>query len=140
MATVDFFEARGSRWEEALCRQLEAEHAAGRRAYVWASSEAHARALDDLIWTFRDDAFVPHGLWQGEATADEAITIGWKAGNPNAADCLVLVRDAQPGELTGYARVIDFAPVDHPALREAARRRFRTFREAGLTVSFHPAP
>jgi DNA polymerase-3 subunit chi len=118
---------------------VEEEHAAGRRVYVWASSEAQARELDELLWTFRDDSFVPHGLWQGQSPFDEPVAVGWRPGNPNAADCLVLARDASPPEIAGFARVVDFAPVDEPALREAARTRFRAFRDAGLPVRFHGA-
>lgn len=137
---VDFHEVRGPRWEEAVCRRVEEELAAGRRVYVWAASEAQARRLDELLWTFRDDAFVPHGLWQGEAGCGEAVAVGWRPGNPNEATSLVLARDAAPGELSGFDRVHDFAPVDDPALAEAARARYRAYRAGGLSLRFHAAP
>lgn len=137
MPTVDFFEVRGRRWEEALCQRVEEEQAAGQRVYVWASSEAQSRGIDDLLWTFRDDSFVPHSLWQGENPFDEAVAVGWQPGNPNRASCLVLARDASASEIKSFDRVIDFAPVDDPALRDAARVRFRTFRDAGFAVTFH---
>jgi DNA polymerase-3 subunit chi len=77
--------------------------------YVWAGSEADARRLDDLLWTFREDSFVPHELWQGEDSLEDPVAVGWTAGNPNNSSCLV------------------------------ARQRFRAFREAGLQVAFHPS-
>lgn len=137
---VDFYEARGPRWEETLCHRVELELAEGRRVYVWASSETQARRLDELLWTFRDDSFVPHALWRGEGDLEEVVAVGWRPGNPNRADCLVLARDAVPAELAGYARAVDFAAVDVGELRDAARLRFRAFRDAGLAVAFHAAP
>ena len=136
---VEFFEVKGPRWDLALCAQVERAYEAGERVYVWASSEAQARHLDELLWEFREDAFVPHGLWQGEPGFDDPVAVGWRPVNPNGATCLVLARDASPEDVRGYARVIDFAPVDLPDQVEPARRRFRAFREAGFRVRFHRA-
>lgn len=140
MTCADFHEIRGPRWDLALCRQVQAAWEAGERVYVWADSEADARRLDELLWTFRDDAFVPHELWQGEPALDTPVAVGWRSGNPNRAGCVVLARDASPAEVEGFQRVVDFAPVDLPDRIGAARNRYRAFREAGLAVSFHPAP
>ncbi len=141
MARVQFHEARGHRWELELCRQVEAALGRGERIYVWADSEAAARSLDELLWTFRDDAFVPHALWQGEASFPDPVAVGWRAGNPNGATLLVLARDAEPRDLRGFARVLDFAPVDVAPLADAARRRYRAFRAGGHAVEFvGPAP
>lgn len=140
MSRVDFYEAKGRRWETALCQVVEQAWEAGTRVYVWAASEAHAREVDELLWTFRDESFVPHGLWQGEAGLDEAVAVGWKPGNPNGAVCLVLAWDATPAEAAGYERVADFAAVDVPDLKEAGRRRYRSFQQAGFDVVFHRGP
>ena len=140
MSRVDFYEATGRQWEATLCRVVEQAWEAGTRVYVWAASEAQARDLDGLLWTFRDESFVPHGLWQGEASLDEPVAVGWKPGNPNGAACLVLARDASPAEVGGFARVVDFAAVDVPPLKEAGRNRYRAFQQAGFAVTFHPSP
>jgi len=139
MPSVELSAVTGARWDLALCRAVEAVYGQRCRTYVWAASEPEARRLDDLLWTFREDSFVPHGLWQGEPGCDEPVAVGWKAGNPNAAGCLVLARDAAPAEVQAFPRIIDFAPVDLPDLRLSAQGRFRAFRAAGLQVTFHPA-
>jgi DNA polymerase-3 subunit chi len=136
MPRVTFFEIRGPRWDLALCRQVEAAYEAGERVCVWAESEAEARRLDDLLWTFRDESFVPHDLWQGETALDTPVAVGWRPGNPNGAACLVLARGAAPAEAAGFGRVVDFAPVDLPDRLEPARARFRAFRAAGFEVEF----
>ena len=139
MKRADFYEVKGTHWELALCQLVERAHTGGHRVYVWTSSEADARRFDDLLWTFREESFVPHELWLGEGCVEDPVAVGWRAGNPNNASCLALARDASPDEISGFAQVLDLAPVDLPSLREVARQRFRAFREAGLQVSFHPA-
>ncbi|MHB8764666.1 MAG: DNA polymerase III subunit chi [Deferrisomatales bacterium] len=140
MTRVEFYELKGTGWEAGLCERVEALAAEGGRVYLWAAAEADARRLDDLLWTFRDDSFVPHDLWEGGAALDSPVAVGWARGNPNAADCLVLARDAHPDDLRGFSRAVDFAPVDDPGRIEAARARFRAYRAAGLQVAFHRAP
>ncbi|MDW7709982.1 MAG: DNA polymerase III subunit chi [Deferrisomatales bacterium] len=140
MPRADFYEIRGPRWELALCRQVEAAYEAGERVCVQAGSEAEARRLDELLWTFRDEAFVPHDLCRGELRATTPVAVGWRPGNPNDATCLVLARDAAPQEAVGFDRVVDFAPVDMPDLVALTRRRYRAFRDAGFAVAFHKAP
>ena len=139
MPRADFHEVRGTNWEAALCRQVLAAWEAGERVYVWAESEAGARRLDELLWTFAEDAFLPHDLWQGELQLATPVAVGWRPGNPNGATCAVLATDASPADLDGFARVVDFAPVDVPERIGPARDRYRALREAGFQVSFHPA-
>ncbi|GAB6063503.1 DNA polymerase III subunit chi [Deferrisoma palaeochoriense] len=134
---IDFFEVKGPRWDLALCDTVERAYEAGLRVYVWAESQADARHLDDLLWEFREDSFVPHALWQGEERVEEPVAVGWKPGNPNAATCLVLARDASPADLQGFDQVVDFAPVDLPDRVGPARARFKAFRAAGFDVRFH---
>ncbi len=138
MTRVDFYQLRGARWQGGACARVEALAAAGARVYLWAGSEAEARQFDELLWTFREDSFVPHDPWDGRGELDTPVAVGWHPGNPNRADCLVLVRDAGPDEVRPFPRVIDFVPQDVPDLLPAPRARFAAFRAAGFAVEFHP--
>ncbi|MBI5446383.1 MAG: DNA polymerase III subunit chi [Deltaproteobacteria bacterium] len=140
MAGIDFYEVKGPRWELAVCERVEALYEAGERVYVRAPSEALARALDDLLWTFREDSFVPHRLWGGEGDLPDPVAVGWRRGNPNGATCLVLAGAGEPEELSGFAQAFDFVPVSDPELTAGARERYRAFRAAGHQVTFRPAP
>ncbi len=139
MTLVEFFEVRGPRWQLMLCAHVEQAVAAGQRVYLLADGEAGARHFDGLLWTFRDDSFVPHALWQGETAIPDPVAVGWREGNPNGAHILVLARATAPERVDGFARVIDLAPVDLPDLRDDARARFRDFQSRGLQPTFHRA-
>lgn len=140
MAVAEFHQVSGKRWEHVLCELAAAAAAAGERCYLWASSEAKAREFDDLLWTFSDRSFVPHALWQGEASCDEPVAVGWRPGNPNGASCLLLGRPASPAEAGTFHRVVDLVLMDDPSALEQARHRFRTFRKAGFSVVTLPSP
>lgn len=137
--TVDFIEIEAPNWEAGLCDRVAGLFDEGARVYVWAPSQAAAVRLDDLLWTWREETFVPHALWSGEAAFDEPVAVGWNPGNPNGAEVLVLAGD-QPAEallpcISAYPRVLDFIPKAEKTATEAARNRYRAFRDAGLTLN-----
>jgi DNA polymerase-3 subunit chi len=141
MPRVDFYEVGDPDWELALCRLVETAYEAGERVYVWASSEARARRLDERLWAFRDESFVPHDLWQGEAALPDPapVLVGWLPSPPEGIRSLCLARHAAPAELAGFDRIIDLVPSADDALKRAARSRYRAFRDAGFEVAYHPA-
>ena len=65
---VDFYllasDQPDARWLVA-CRLLEKAYYKGHKVYVFCDNQQDAEYLDELLWTFRDDSFIPHNL-QGE--------------------------------------------------------------------------
>lgn len=47
------------------CRLLEKAYQQQHKVYVQTPSQQEAEALDELLWTFKDECFIPHNL-QGE--------------------------------------------------------------------------
>ena len=63
-----------------LLRSLES----GWRAAVQAASEERVEALDTLLWTYREESFLPHGTPR-TAASEQPIYLTAGADNPNAA-------------------------------------------------------
>ena len=61
MAEVLFYHLTAAPLEATLPDLLEKSLARGWRVLLRAGSEAGLGFLDDRLWTFRDDAFLPHG-------------------------------------------------------------------------------
>ena len=64
----------------------------GWRAVVETSSRERATALDAMLWTYRDDSFLPHGIAGDETDADQPVLIATDDGNANARQCPLLRR------------------------------------------------
>jgi DNA polymerase-3 subunit chi len=141
--TADFFEVPAARREESLCEKVSDFYEKGERIYVRASSEAAAKKLDELLWTFRDNSFVPHALWSGEeALLTEPVAVGWRSGNPNSAGKLVLAGPVDAEELLAardaFNSIADFVPNGDKGATMSARERYRLLREAGVELVHHP--
>jgi len=80
------------------------------RAVVQVGSEERCASLDAHLWTYRDDAFLPHGM-AGESGAARSAHLQpvWLTtgdDNPNQAEVRFLADGAEPGALGDYRRVV----------------------------------
>lgn len=124
-----FYDLDGAPLDLGLGRLLEAALAEGRRVCVRLGQEERVVALDQGLWTYRNDSFLPHG-YEGDP-AEHPVWLTAAAGNPNAADLLVLVDDAPLDGREGFAGTAYLFDRRDPAMRDIARDRFAAFRDEG---------
>ena len=139
MTRVDFYilaeRSRGDRFL-LTCRLLEKIHGQGRRVYVNTAGDAEGRHLDRLLWTYRQQSFLPHGL-VGEADPHlNPILIGWEPPPEEEHDVLVNLAAQVPSFFSRFERVAE--PIDRePAVRQAGRDRYRFYRDRGYPLETH---
>ena len=93
-----------------------------------------AQSLDELLWTFHEESFLPHELWGG-TTRQAPVTIAEASTQP-PADTEVIINLAQSPAPTGSWRIAEIVGADEPA-RLAGRSRFAHYRDAGLDIDTH---
>lgn len=138
MTRVDFYSLpdHGNSGKTA-CVLIEKARQSGHTIHIRAASRADALQLDELLWTFRDISFIPHRLADeaGETTA--TVIIEWEgAQSSDTGDVLINLKAAMPAEAGRFNRIIELIPAD-AAGRQAARERFRLYREQGLEMHHH---
>jgi DNA polymerase-3 subunit chi len=85
------------------------------------------------MWTWKKAAFLPHAYDNGSQECfDEPVVISIREENSNGAEVLIAGRPCSIDFVRHFRLVIDFAELHDEALREAARDRFKQFREAGF--------
>ncbi len=129
MTEILFYHLETQPLERVLPVLLEKTLERGWRAVVETSSRERAEAIDALLWTFRDDSFLPHGI-AGETTdPDQPVLIATGEGNSNAANVRFFVDRAVPQSADGYSRIVYmFSGHDPDAITEA-RTAWRALRE-----------
>ncbi|HET7359371.1 MAG TPA: DNA polymerase III subunit chi [Rhodanobacteraceae bacterium] len=118
-----------------VCELAKKAHARQLPALVLARDYAQAEAIDDLLWAFDEDAFIPHQL-AGDADEDAEVAVLIVPPGTDTADrpLVINLRDAvAPGS---YERVLEVVAAD-PAAREGSRQRWRAYQEAGFEVAKH---
>lgn len=136
MAELWFYHLERTELERALPPLLEKCLQRGWRALVRGGSPERLDALDAILWTFRDDSFVPHARDSAAAAQRQPVLLTENPGNPNAAQALFLIDGAEPGDLAGFERAcLMFDGRDEAAL-ESARSRWKQAKDAGITASY----
>ena len=113
------------------CRLAEKAFASSQRAHLHCTDAAQTETLDKLLWTFRDKAFVPHGL----AGSGEPIEIGHLEPTAGAA-VLINLSDEVPAWFAGFERVAEIVAGEESS-KQAGRARFRVYRDRGCELTTH---
>ena len=127
------------------CRIAEKAWRHGHRVHLHAGSPESARRLDDLLWTWRDESFVPHAVCGANDVANDAaggvsggvsVTIGWGALPEFAGDVLLNLDSRVPDGFERFARIAEVVGGADSA-RDDGRERFRRYRAHGCELRTH---
>lgn len=109
----------------------------GQRMLIVVANDDLAISLDRYLWAFKKESFLPHAIHQNNndndnESADEAIVITTVEHNPNRADVLICGSPCSPSFFKEFQFIYDFAETYDAQLAEAARERFRLYRQHGF--------
>jgi DNA polymerase-3 subunit chi len=120
MSEVLFYHLEGQPLERVLPALLEKTVERGWRAVVETSSRERATAIDAMLWSYRDDSFLPHGIAGEDTDPEQPVLITMDGGNANAANVRFFVDRAVPQSGAGYDRIVYlFSGHDPDAVSEA---------------------
>jgi len=118
------------------CRLAEKIYTQGQRLYIHSKSEQQAAQLDDLLWSFRQGSFIPHGLYKTPLQEDLPIHIGCYAEPEAGLDVLINLCQEVPVFFSRFPRVAEIVEPGEPG-KQAGRERFRFYRDRGYTLESH---
>jgi DNA polymerase III subunit chi len=140
MTEVLFYQLKGRTPEQVLPQLLAKSLERGWRVVVQASSDERVEALDAHLWTWRDDAFLPHGTWRDAEAAEHPIVLTVNDENPNRATVRFLVDGAgMTADASTYDRIVLLFDGDDPDALEAARQRWTDAKAWGAEVTYWQA-
>ncbi|GEK73021.1 MULTISPECIES: DNA polymerase III subunit chi [Halomonas] len=141
MTRIDFYILPETTLEARLafaCRLAETIARKGYRLHLHAEDEAMARELDDTLWTFRPDAYLPHALLGSEQADSVPVTLGWQEPPPGDAgvQAMLNLHPEIPEWFSRFERVAEIIN-QHQAVLTAKRRCWQTYKKRGYPVTPH---
>ncbi len=106
----------------------------GHKIYINTPDESQARALDELLWSFRPSSFLPHAL-VGEPHSEQ-IAIGWGEQPGEHHDLLINLNLEIPGFFSRFSRVAEVVTQDEASLA-ALRKSWSFYKERGYQLEKH---
>jgi DNA polymerase-3 subunit chi len=136
MTEILFYHLTESKLEDALPPLLDKSVERGWRVAVQMKETARRDALDQHLWTYREDSFLPHGTDGGDFAADQPVLLTVSAGNPNAATVRFIVDGAEPPPAADYERIVFmFDGYDQEQL-EGARAQWKKLKGEGHNLTY----
>ena len=94
--------------------------------------------MDNHLWTFRDDSFLPHAA-EGSATEeqeDQPVWLTTAFDNANNAQVRFIVDNAEPPDLSSYERGVFMFDGHDPDAVSAARVHWKSLKDQGNALTY----
>ncbi len=136
---VDFYllksEQSDDRWL-VTCRLIEKAYAKGHRVYVHCANQHDAERIDELLWTYKADSFIPHNL-QGEGPEPPPpVQIGFAKEPRGFNDILINLAEDVPVFFVKFKRIIELVS-NIDSEKELSRAHYRSYRAKGCELNTH---
>ena len=120
------------------CRLTEKAWKLGNRIHIRTIDEDETRRLDDMLWTYSDESFLPHAIHDEEKETDviqSPITLG-HTHNASTCDLLINLAVTAPHEVRRYPRIAEILNEDEN-IKQYGRERYSQYRQDGCKVQHH---
>ncbi|MFY8112606.1 MAG: DNA polymerase III subunit chi [Rhabdaerophilum sp.] len=134
MAEILFYHLQGQRLEAALPLLLEKALDKGWNAVVRSGSTERLAVLDEALWSYREDSFLPHGREEEGDAEHQPILLTTGDSLANNPEILFLVDRAPLPADYPFERVVLMFDGDDPEAVDQARAAWKSVKGLG-----HPA-
>jgi len=141
LTKIDFYilSTSGSQAKETMaCKLIGKVYNLKHRVYVHTASQEDAKQIDERLWTYRQDSFLPHEIYKPGQQPNAPIIIGYQNDPPPSGDDEVLVNlsSTVPEFFSQFERLTEFVEADDTA-RNEARQRFKFYKDRGYELTTH---
>jgi DNA polymerase III subunit chi len=134
---IDFYHLERRPLDNVLPTLLEKTIARQIKAVVKLGSDERLKWLDEHLWTYRDESFLPHGTDADGKSDVQPIYLTTADRRPNDAPYLFVVDGAAPpSDQAGIERMLIVFDGNDPDQLDAARGHWKNFKTQGHTLSY----
>jgi DNA polymerase III subunit chi len=139
MPRIDFYiieETSATARMRLACRLIEKAHKNRHRIYIHTDDESQAHLLDELLWTYREDSFLPHNLYGDGPEPAPPIQIGFAHVPDKHRDILINLSTQVPVFYPQFLRVLEIVSTEAD-IQTAGREHYRQYRADGYDINTH---
>ncbi|MFY7698534.1 MAG: DNA polymerase III subunit chi [Legionella sp.] len=119
------------------CRLLEKAYHMGHRVFVYCNNQGDAELLDELLWTYKDESFIPHNI-QGEGPEPPPpVQIGYGDEPRGFNDILLNLATTIPSFYRRFRRVMEIVD-DGDSAKDISREHYKYYRAHNCELHTHP--
>lgn len=122
-----------------VCRFIEKVERLGHSILVVVDTQEEAHELDDLLWSFKPESFIPHQIIGADETTRVEITYPINPGHINGGehkDVLINLSSHIPEFFSRFARLAEIV-IQEPKILENTREHYRFYKQRGYPITQH---
>ena len=131
-----FYHLEASTVEGVLPELLEKTRKKGWKALV-KLPEAQLKEMDDYLWTYRDDSFLPHGRDDEPMVDQQPVTLSASATTAQGYQALFLLGGSDVEDMNGVERCMVMINGRSETDVAHERKRWNALKEAGSNLSYY---
>jgi DNA polymerase III subunit chi len=139
MPKVDFYLLKqGQSTEQYVfaCRLCEKILSQNLKAYIHTDTVEQANYLDDLLWSYRPESFLPHCMIDIELDEEVSIVIGYAEKYQQGFDVLINLSQGIPKFHDEFSRIVEIIPASEED-KAKGRERWKQYKEAKCDLDTH---
>jgi DNA polymerase-3 subunit chi len=136
MTEVLFYHLERARLEQVLPELVMKCLERGWHSVIQTDTEEQADTFSSLLWSFRDDSFIPHGTARDGFSDRQAVFLTSDTQNPNRAKIRFILNGAQLKDSTDYLRIIYLFDGNNDEAVAMARKNWSEARRADYNVTY----
>jgi DNA polymerase III subunit chi len=137
MTELLFYHLQGGSLNAVLPALIEKSVERGWRVAVQTSSQERLEALDQHLWTYRDDSFLAHGTDRDREPAVHPVLLTVSSENRNAAQVRFLIDGApMPFDAPSYLRIVLVFDGEDAEALAAARQHLTDAKHQSFEVTY----
>ena len=139
MTQVDFYLLPDDSVQQRVvfaCRLADKAYRLGNRVFIHTESAEQSRQLDDLLWTFQQNSFVPHAIYQDAQHNPPPVLLAHDAEPDASRQVLINLAAEVPLFFSRFERVAELVNQDAD-IRRRGRGRYSFYKERGYPLRTH---
>lgn len=126
--------------EQFACKLITMQWRSGKTILVTCENKQQATKIDEILWTFDQDSFLPHNLF-GKNIHHAPITIYWNQYyyDNQPRDLLINLMQKNMSFFFNFNEIIDFVPIPD-VLKKWARYRYQSYKRNGFQINVINTP
>jgi DNA polymerase-3 subunit chi len=133
---IGFYQLTSTSVETALPKLLNLTLEAGKRGLVRLGSDSSLLDLDDLLWTYDNYSWLPHGSKEDKYSSFNPIWITTDLENPNKSEFVFMLNEYETNDLVGFERCFDLFDGNDQVSVAAARGRWKRLKGEGHDLHY----
>ena len=133
---VRFYHLERSGIEQVLPGLISKALENGHRIVVKTTDDREAERLNDHLWTYDPNSFLPHGTKKEGFADKQPVWLTSNDDNPNNADVLILTPSTESNEQSKYKLCCEMLDGRDESAVDAARTRWKKYKDEGFAVTY----